>query len=305
MDDEPPMDWSLEWTRGVNRRYEPPEEVRQHIVHSIEGLDPHHPVFRVHQCYRWTHWSTMVIKEDHVFIGTPLTDRRSGWSLNVRALLAFQFFKGKLETPVTSSKKPCVCGSGLTYGACCFPTIAMSCPSHVTQGIVSHACVNPLHFKRVKNKEIDGMEVAVAVEPSPLHVPEECTQCGWKSNKFLACRNFIATDHSPEDKILDLHGSALQSSRIQIQKWKHREVKRTIEELEMIDDSIDLRPAKRVLTRIENKMAEEETLGGLDFSGSENHDVGPNLGLVGPREDDLHPNRHLLRDGDGDADVQL
>lgn len=176
----------LKWKQDAPERFQVTPELSATILHGIEGLDPHRPVFRADRCYPWKLWHSVLARVDptsnhiHIHIKTPC-NTQANQSQSLRALLAFHFF-GTSDPPLTSSKKPCPCRSGRTYGECCFPTIHSRCFKFT--GLRNCGlCVNPLHFERGHNSDLEqGRDYPLA--PSVLPPCEPCAECKWSPCQF-------------------------------------------------------------------------------------------------------------------------
>lgn len=220
--------WALRWRADAPESFQVTPEVADTIAHSIEGLDPHDPVFRADRCYPWKLWSCVVVRttgeaEDtraQMHLRTPLTPAHSKRSQNLRALLAYHYF-GVADRPLTSSRKPCVCGSGRAYGACCFPTVHSHC--HLFTGVRScGSCVNPLHFVRGKNSDPEPGAKFPYCDPVILPCAP-CAQCAWTPYRFVLADGVFGEHRNACAATLPLDG-AVEAAQLQLERWRHEGV---------------------------------------------------------------------------------
>jgi hypothetical protein len=161
--------WAVQWQPHAPECFAVGAERSAAILHGIEGLDPHDPLFVRERCYLWRVWHCVTVRDNgHVFIRTP--GRRDQCTQSLRGLLAFHCL-GAMERPSTSSRLACPCGQGRTYGECCCPTVAMVCGSSL--------CVNPLHMRVGRARTGTENSNAVAIEVPILPACPSCAQCGW------------------------------------------------------------------------------------------------------------------------------
>lgn len=162
---------------------------RETILHSIHNLNPHNPVFKLNECTTWCFWPSVVFQRREngcrTFIKTPWV--RGGnpkVSKNLKTLLMFHFH-GDIPRPLTSSQKPCICESGLKYGACCFPCVISDCENDL--------CVNPFHLKITKAKNVKEHDPPVL--ETCHHV---CEQCGFSTQEFQVAKNVFGMTREDE-----------------------------------------------------------------------------------------------------------
>jgi len=191
----------------------------------VHGLDPHDPVFRRDRCYPWKLWNCVVAKERvgtavgmDVYIKTPMTSRRSGWSQSLKRLLAYHYF-GHVDDPTTSSRAQCPCGSLTPYGKCCFPTIRMSC--HVHTGFRNCGlCINPMHF--VAGTNADPPEGGKFPETCPVLRPcAPCDVCSWTPYEFAATDRLAGYHEGACESSLILNNSGASVVQGKLDQWRH------------------------------------------------------------------------------------
>ena len=114
--------WTLEWRPNAPERFTVSADHTAAVLHGIEGLDPHSPVFEHNRCYMWRLWHSVTVRENHIFVRTP--GGRGQCTQSLRALLAYHH-QGAMETPCASSQDPCPCDQSKAYGDCCFPVVTI------------------------------------------------------------------------------------------------------------------------------------------------------------------------------------
>jgi hypothetical protein len=165
--------WTSEWRPNAPERFTVSSVQSASILHGIEGLIPHEPVFERDRCYSWRLWHSLTVRDNGmVFVRTP--GSKSECTQSLRALLAHHYL-GTMETPCASSRDLCPCGQSKAYGDCCFPTVSMSCGSVL--------CVNPLHMSVGRARDA---EHAVPIEVPVLPACPSCSVCGWTPFEFYA-----------------------------------------------------------------------------------------------------------------------
>ena len=167
--------WTVDWKPKAPEWFMVSADHTAAVLHGIEGLDPHNPVFERDRCYMWRLWHSVTVRENGmVFVRTP--GGRGQCTQSLRALLAYHCLQlGAMETPCASSQDPCPCGQSKAYGDCCFPTVSMSCGSVL--------CVNPLHMSVGRARDA---EHAVPIEVPVLPACPSCAVCKWTPFEFYA-----------------------------------------------------------------------------------------------------------------------
>jgi hypothetical protein len=231
--------WKLKWREDADEKYQITQSVHSAIVHSIEGLDPHNPIFERNKCYRWKLWNCMVIRDTkdesdeqkqlHIYLKTPLTSSKSGRTQNLKKLLAYHYF-GDVAEPMTSSRSPCPCGSGKTYGSCCFPTIHSVC--HIHTGIRNCGlCVNPMHFMSGKNSDDEPGSDCPYSEPV-IRKCTPCSKCNWNPYIFPVTDRVNGYHEQPCMNDISLEPYTSNTLNTLFSKWKHESIKNHLDLIE-------------------------------------------------------------------------
>lgn len=214
------ISWELRWRPDAPERYQVTDEVATAIRHSIDGLNPHRPVFQSDRCYAWKLWNCVVLKAGanetvQMHIRTPFTPAHSRRSQNLRSVLAYHYF-GHLDPPVTSSRKPCVCGSGQTYGVCCFPTVYSRCGG---------ACVNPLHFVCGKNSEAAGNRTGDGATPAVILPCAPCHDCAWEPYKFMIANGVFGVHREACETTVHVAPRAVNDVNRMLDHWRNEGIR--------------------------------------------------------------------------------
>lgn len=171
--------------------YRVPNSVRREILHSINGLDPHDPVFRRDRCYTWGQWTSVYTRQVSdtnqimCYVRTPLTPNRvRDRGKSVVRLLDFHR-TGRVLRPSQSSHHPCAEHPTTLYGQCCFPNLVAQCHRLTSSGNASCGlCVNPLHMvpmtARAAERERHVVLTGGQCAPRVLQGVRACTRCDWK-----------------------------------------------------------------------------------------------------------------------------
>jgi hypothetical protein len=229
MTTHPIQSWKVHFRQDAPAQFQVPEEVSKSILHAIDGIDPHNPVFYSNRCYPCKLWHCVIprcskdVDEDDkrvcAFVKTPLTPSKCGRTTNLRALLAYHFF-GHMETPKTSSRLPCVCGSGKLYGNCCFPQIHSTC--YLYMGVRdSGLCLNPFHLQIGKSSDPEPGSHApfkeVIVNPC-----EKCKVCGWEPYELQANNKTLGYIEEPCSKSISIGVYNFDDVRRTFRSWKSK-----------------------------------------------------------------------------------
>lgn len=240
------MMWKLEWREDAPEKYQVSQKTRDAIVHSIDGLDPHEPYFQRDRCYIWKLWNCMGIREIkgtedrrvQIHIRTPMTSKQCGRTQNLKTLLAYHYF-GYVDSPETSSRNPCPCGSELNYGSCCFPTIHMAC--HVHTGIYdSGQCVNPMHFVTGTNSDTEFISSGPYREPE-IRECKPCLTCNWTPYEFLATDRITGYHEQACKFKMPLNHETVHYAKEMFEQWKREAIQNCIHNMSDENDVESMR----------------------------------------------------------------
>lgn len=229
--------WIVKWDPGAPLRYSVTEPTSAAILHSIDGLDPHNPVFLANRCYTWTLWSAMQFRRVEyadgdasvlVDIQTPLVGGHSGKTRSLRKLMFYHCHGREVDAPITSSKKPCPCGSGSAYGACCFGAVNTVCEKFT--GVRSCGlCVNPLHMeggpRRAHEEDMRMPHCVIMVGPTA-----PCGRCRWNANEFAVTDNIRGVHPGPSAMTV-VDKANVDEVIAQFRQWKFEGARATLEAL--------------------------------------------------------------------------
>lgn len=210
----------------ANVAYRLPPSVYTTIVHSIEGLDPHRPIFFEDRCYMWKLWScvgagpsTEDENEVQFHIKMPDTPNGCGRTQSVLRLLVY-YYAGRMAEPVTSSKLPCPCHSGFLYGACCFPVLHSVC-ERFTGKRSCGLCVNPMHV--VAGSIHDHHEVNLTLPRSPAILPvcTPCTTCTWSPYECKITASISGRHQEACQSAFNMSGMSHHAITAQLKTWRN------------------------------------------------------------------------------------
>ena len=221
--------WPVTWRSGpkVPDRFKVGRNTIRSILHSIEGLDPHNPVFETKQCYHWKLWSCLrVTQHQQITISTP-DCQDTTCTKNLRFLLLYHY-TGLIPTIQTSSRKECPCKSGQTYGKCCFPTVFSTCATY-TGFDNCGLCVNPLHMKGGRTR--DEVKTAGKCRPNPtLQSCTKCTVCDWTPYEFAVSNNVRGINTEACHRTLPLN--SMEHVQQTLTQWKKEGLENQMEQCE-------------------------------------------------------------------------
>lgn len=208
--------WRLTWRPHSPPRYQVCPQIKRTIEHAMVGVDPHDPVFAADRCAVWRLWHTLNFRELQPgpwvpVLHTPYTTTKDLGTLNVRALLLYHFDGNDRDgIPCTSSQSPCPKHPDQRYGACCFPTIRMTCDN-------PFLCVNPFHMERTCSGRVPVSELAA--HPLPVLPPcAPCDRCEWTPFDVMVTKRCRGFDDQTCCRAWDL--AAIENPKQQWRAWQ-------------------------------------------------------------------------------------
>lgn len=224
-----PATYRLRWRSRDDDRYHVSHETKDAIVHGIDGLDPHKPVFHANRCNLWSLWyCTKLLPDGRVSIRPPWVPQAGPVTGSLHNLLHYHR-TGEQVHPVTSFRHPCPNHPNRTYGHCCFPTILTTCDTH---GL----CVNPLHFRVGVTRDVPvGSDDTSSIVCPPA---ETCDVCKWDPCTYRVTDKVTGHDlgHCLGPVALGPHSATV---------WKQWRREAVLERLNTLDPASDAYTATR------------------------------------------------------------
>ena len=231
--------WTAQWITNAPERFTVSSVQSAAILHGIEGLDPHNPVFERDQCHTWQLWHSVTVRENGmVFVRTP--GGRGQCTQSLRALLAYHCL-GAMETPCASSQDPCPCGQSKAYGDCCFPVVTMQCGAAL--------CVNPFHMRVGRARDA---EHAVPIEVPVLPACPSCAVCKWTPFEFYATALIRGYHETACTSPLRLDAAG----RVVLHEWRREAIENQVGRLRAAESFDDARHARLYLLRSQNTLTD-------------------------------------------------
>lgn len=154
-----------------------PDYVQKAILHGIDGLDPHRPVFDPNKCYHWKWDNCVMTQKDMFHVRIPYQKK------GLRSLMWYHFSGRELPAVETSSRSLCPHHPDQKYGSCCFPKVYMRC--HRITGYKDRGlCMNPHHMvagtERESRLEMENEGCLLSWDPAVAEQqPLPCETCQW------------------------------------------------------------------------------------------------------------------------------